>query len=263
MIEELLIFSFLGIFAGLIAGMFGIGGGIIIVPVLVTSFMSLGFEEEIIVHLAIGSSMASIFFTGIASANAHRKKNAINYNMMKPVAFGIIFGALLGAFFALQLEGDILKIIIGSFVILVAIQIGFDFEFKSRNDKPQNIQSYIAGSGIGFLSSILGIGGGIFSVPYFKSSGLSLTSSVGTSAACGIPIAFFGALGYFFMGMNNVLMPSLSYGYIYLPAVFGISITSVFAAQYGARLAHFVSTVTLKRLMLSLMITIAIYMIVI
>ena len=261
MIEELLIFAFLGIFVGLAAGMFGIGGGTLIVPVLVASFLNHGFQEDITVHLALGSSMASIFFTGIASANAHRKKNAINYNMMKPVVFGIIFGALLGAFFALQLEGAILKIIIGSFVILVAIQIGFDIEFKNKSDKPKNIQSYFAGSGIGFLSSILGIGGGIFSVPYFKGSGLSLTSSVGTSAACGIPIAFFGALGYVFMGMSNNSLPSLSYGYIYIPAVFGISITSVFAAQFGARLAHFVSTVTLKRLMLSLMITIAIYMI--
>ena len=93
MIEELIIFSFLGIFVGLVAGMFGIGGGTLIVPVLVASFLNHGFQEDITVHLAIGSSMASIFFTGIASANAHRKKRAINFDILKPVTYGIIFGS--------------------------------------------------------------------------------------------------------------------------------------------------------------------------
>ena len=117
MIEELIIFSFLGVFVGLVAGMFGIGGGTLIVPVLVASFLNHGFQEDITVHLAIGSSMASIFFTGIASANAHRKKRAINFDILKPVTYGIIFGAFLGAIFALQLEGYVLKLIIACSMI--------------------------------------------------------------------------------------------------------------------------------------------------
>ena len=263
MIEELLIFAFLGIFVGLAAGMFGIGGGTLIVPVLVASFLNHGFQEDITVHLALGSSMASIFFTGIASANAHRKKKAIDYNILKPVAFGVIFGALLGAIFALQLEGSILKIIIAIFALLAAIRIGFNIELKSSESKPKKLISYVAGSLIGFLSSILGIGGGMFAIPYFRSAGLSLISSIGTSAACGIPIALFSSLGFFIMGLGNSALPNLSLGYIYLPAVFGISITSVFAAKYGAQIAHYVSTNTLRWLLASLLLSISIYMVVI
>ena len=262
MIEEVLIFISLGIFSGLIAGMFGIGGGTLIVPVLVTCFISLGFEEEIIVHMAIGTSMASIFFTGMASANAHMAKNAIDFQVMRPVVIGIIFGSFLGAVFAIQIAGSLLKIIIGLFALFVAIQMIFDIEL-SKNKKINNGgKSYVAGSFIGFLSSVLGIGGGIFSVPYFKSLGLSLTSSIGTSAACGIPIAIFASFGYILMGFNNPILPDMSFGYIYLPAVLGISLTSIFTASYGAKIAHFVSENILKKLLISLMLLIAIYMIV-
>ena len=260
MIEEVLIFILLGIFSGLIAGMFGIGGGTLIVPVLVTCFIGLGFEEAIIVHMAIGTSMASIFFTGLASANAHMKKNAIDFQVMRAVVVGIIFGSFLGAVFAIQIAGSLLKIIIGLFALFVAIQMIFNIEL-SKNTNNGN-KSYVAGSFIGFLSSVLGIGGGIFSVPYFKSLGMSLTSSIGTSAACGIPIAIFASFGYVLMGLNNSLLPNMSLGYIYLPAVLGISFTSIFTASYGARIAHFISENTLKKLLISLMLLIAIYMMV-
>ena len=258
MIEELLLFAWLGVFAGLVAGMFGVGGGVIIVPVLVASFMGYGFDESIIIHLAIGTSLACIFFTGLSSANAHRKKQAIDFTLFKQVALGITLGALLGAMFAVQLDGNLLKIIIGVFALIMAVQIGFNFTLSLKNNLSKG--PYFVGTGIGFLSSVLGIGGGIFSVPYFKSLGLSMTSSVGTSAACGIPIAFFGALGYFILGISNDSLPSLTSGYIYLPALFGITITSIISAQYGAAIAHYVSEHILKILMVSLMLLISIYM---
>lgn len=259
MIEEFILFAALGVFSGLIAGMFGVGGGVIIVPVLVASFMGYGFDESIIIHLAIGTSLACIFFTGLSSANAHRKKQAIDFTLFKQVALGITLGALLGAMFAVQLDGNLLKIIIGVFALIMAVQIGFNFTLSLKNNLSKG--PYFVGTGIGFLSSVLGIGGGIFSVPYFKSSGLSMTSSVGTSAACGIPIAFFGALGYFILGISNDSLPSLTLGYIYLPALFGITITSIISAQYGAFIAHYVSEYILKILMVSLMLLISIYMI--
>ena len=260
MIEEMIIFISLGVFSGLIAGLFGIGGGTLIVPVLVACFFSMGFEESIIVHLALGTSMACIFFTGLASTNAHKKKNAIDFGVMKPVVIGIIFGSFLGAIFAIQIAGSILKIIIGLFALFVAIQIGFQLELRRRRSDNKST-SYVAGSSIGFLSSILGIGGGIFSVSYFKSSGLSLTTSIGTSAACGVPIAIFASLGYIFVGFNNSVLPPMSIGYIYLPAVIGVSMTSIFTAVYGAKLAHFISEKLLRNLLISLMLTISIYMI--
>ena len=134
MIEEFILFAVLGVFSGLIAGMFGVGGGVIIVPVLVASFMGYGFDESIIIHLAIGTSLACIFFTGLSSANAHRKKHAIDFTLFKQVALGITLGALLGAMFAVQLDGNLLKIIIGVFALIMAVQIGFNFTLSLKNN---------------------------------------------------------------------------------------------------------------------------------
>ena len=131
MFDEIIIFGALGILAGLLAGMFGIGGGLIIVPVLIGTFLSLGFENEIIVHLSIGTSISCIIFTGLASANAHRKKESIDFNQFKPVAIGIAFGALGGALFAVEIEGLILKFSIAVFILLVGIQMLIDIETVS------------------------------------------------------------------------------------------------------------------------------------
>ena len=243
--------------------MFGIGGGLIIVPVLIGTFINLGFDESIIVHLSIGTAISCIIFTGLASANAHRKKKSIDFNHLKPVPSGIKLGALAGALFAVQIEGIFLKITIAIFVLLVGIQILFDIKIYSKRIKPNKPKSVFAGSVIGFLSSMLGIGGGTFSVPYFRASGLKLTTSIGTSAACGIPIAVFGTLGYIIAGIKITELPNLSLGYVYLPALLGVSITSVFAAKYGADLAHYFSQTTLKRLMAMWFFIISIYMILI
>lgn len=259
MIEEFILFALLGIFAGLVAGMFGIGGGIITVPVLVACFISYGFNDSIIIHLAVGTSLACIFFTGLSSAYTHNKKGAIDFLLFRQVALGIIFGAFFGAIFAIQINGHLLKVIIGTFVLLVAIQISFNLNLFAKKNNESNAP-YFVGTGIGFFSSVLGIGGGIFSAPYFKSSGLSMTSSVGTSAACGVPIAFFGALGYILLGFANQQLPKLTLGYIYLPALLGITITSIIAARYGAIIAHYLSENILKKLMVSLMLLISIYM---
>ena len=175
MFDEILIFSALGILAGLLAGMFGIGGGLIIVPVLIGTFTSLGFDNEVIVHLSIGTAIACIIFTGLSSANAHNNKNSINFIHFKPVAIGIIFGAMAGALFAIQIKGIFLKYIIAVFILLVGLQFLLNINLTSKKFTPTNPKSIFAGSIIGFLSSMLGIGGGTFSVPYFKASGLNLT----------------------------------------------------------------------------------------
>ena len=255
-------FAALGVPVGLIAGMFGVGGGIITVPVLIACFLSYNFDNNIVIHLAIGTSLACIFFTGISSANSHRNKQSIDYAMFKPIALGIILGAILGAIFAIQIEGQVLRTIIGCFALLVAIQIGSDFKIAAEKArKKNNKEAYVVGTSIGFLSSILGIGGGIFSVPYLKSSGLTMIKSVGTSAACGIPIAFFGAIGYLILGLDNENLPTYTLGYIYLPALIGVSLSSIVSAKYGAEISHHISEISLRRLMASMMLIISIYMV--
>ena len=126
MFDEILIFGALGILAGLLAGMFGIGGGLIMVPVLIGTFINLGFANEIIIELAIGTAKSCIIFTGLSSANAHRKKNSIDFYQFKPVAIGIIFGAFAGALFAVQIDGLILKLTIASFILIVGLDILLD-----------------------------------------------------------------------------------------------------------------------------------------
>ena len=120
MFDEILIFGALGVLAGLLAGMFGIGGGLIMVPVLIGTFINLGFDDQIIIQLAIGTAISCIIFTGISSANAHRKKDSIDFNQFKPVAIGIIFGAFTGALFAVQVDGVLLKLAIAIFVLIVS-----------------------------------------------------------------------------------------------------------------------------------------------
>ena len=136
MFDEILIFSALGVLAGLLAGMFGIGGGLIIVPVLIGTFTSLGFDSEAIVHLSIGTAIACIIFTGLSSANAHNNKNSINFIHFKPVAIGIIFGAMAGALFAIQIKGLFLKYLIAIFILIVGFQLLFNINLKSKQFMP-------------------------------------------------------------------------------------------------------------------------------
>ena len=176
------------------------------------------------------------------------------------MAIGIIFGALIGALFAIQIKGLFLKYLIAVFILLVGFQLLFNISLTSKQFTPTKPKSIFAGSVIGFLSSILGIGGGTFSVPYFKASGLNLTSAIGTSAACGVPIAIFGTLGYIIAGINKDILPTMSLGYIYLPALLGVSITSIFSAKYGADIAHYLSQSVLRKLMAAWFFIVSIYM---
>ncbi|MDG2091785.1 MAG: sulfite exporter TauE/SafE family protein [SAR86 cluster bacterium] len=259
MLVELLAYLLVGSFAGILAGMFGVGGGIIIVPVLVFVFSFLGFEDSYLVHIAIGTSLATIFFTGISSTRSHYLKGSIDAKAFFPIAIGISFGAILGAFIASSLNGDILRKIIGIFAFLIAIQMMFN---QNRNIKKSTNQivSMLTGVGIGSASSVLGIGGGSFTVPFFKYNGIDMKTAIGTAAACGIPIAFFGSLSFITIGLNEEGLPPLALGFIYMPAMFLISLVSVFTASIGAGMAHAISDKILTILFSTLMIIISTYM---
>ena len=259
MLVELLAYLLVGSFAGILAGMFGVGGGIIIVPVLVFVFSFLGFEDLYLVHIAIGTSLATIFFTGISSTRSHYLKGSIDAKAFFPIAMGISFGAILGAFIASSLDGDMLRKIIGIFAFLIAIQMMFN---QNRNVKKSTNQivSMLTGVGIGSASSVLGIGGGSFTVPFFKYNGIDMKTSIGTAAACGIPIAFFGSLSFITIGLNEEGLPPLALGFIYMPAMFLISLVSVFTASIGAGMAHAISDKILTILFSTLMILISTYM---
>jgi len=182
--------------AGLMAGLLGIGGGLVIVPVLALLFAGQGFAADTIMHFAIGSSLATIVLTSIASFMAHHRRSGVLWAVVRPLTPGIVLGALLGAWLARQVEGPVLAVIFGVFEILIAIQLLWGRQPASRRGLPDRAGLGIAGFVIGAVSAVLGIGGGTLTVPFLLWHRVDIRNAVGTAAACGLPIAFAGAAGF-------------------------------------------------------------------
>lgn len=238
----------LGAGAGLMAGLFGVGGGLIIVPVLMYTFQLTGIPDNIAMHLAIGTSLATIIFTSITSAYTHYTKGHVNWHVVLWLSLGIIFGCVLGGFTASLLQGQTLKIIIGCFVLCMSIQLGFNLKPKASKSLPNSYGLSAAGVLVGWASAIFGIGGGSLIVPFLVFCSLAMQRAVAVSAACGFPIAVSGALSYAYFGWHVEDLPSWSVGYIYLPALVGITATSMIFSRLGAKLAYRLSPVLLRRM---------------
>ncbi|HDZ56461.1 MAG TPA: sulfite exporter TauE/SafE family protein [Pseudomonas xinjiangensis] len=245
---EFLIYLVLGGFAGTLAGLFGVGGGMIIVPVLVYSFAVQGFSTEVLTHMAVGTSLATIAFTSINAIRAHHLKGAVRWPLFVWMTVGIVFGSVLGAVTAALIDGPLLQKIIGVFAIAVAIQMAFDLKPKAGSDVPGKTGLSVAGGFIGWASAIFGIGGGSLTVPFLVWRSVPMQQAVATSSACGLPIAVAGAISFIWTGWEAQPLPDWSVGYVYLPAMVGIAATSMLFAGFGARLAHRLSQRLLKRL---------------
>ncbi|MBU2953992.1 sulfite exporter TauE/SafE family protein [Marinobacter sp. F3R08] len=237
----------LGALAGTLAGLLGIGGGLIIVPVLIFTFGLQGINPEIIPHLAVGTSLATIVFTSVSSIRSHHKHRAVRWDLFRPMTLGIVAGALIGAWTASLLSGRALELVIGVFVMLVGLKMFFEVVPEPGRDVPGSAGLGVAGGGIGWVSAIFGIGGGTLTVPFLSWCNVRMQQAVGTSAACGLPIAVAGALGNIWTGWQDPALPELSAGFIYLPALIGIILTSVLFACVGANLAHRLNARLLKR----------------
>ena len=253
---EFALYLLLGSIAGVLAGLFGVGGGIIIVPVLVLSFTAQGFAPEVLTHLAVGTSLATIAFTSINSIREHHRRGAVQWGLVRWMAPGILVGAAVGGLTAAWIDGPILQKIIGVFAICVAIQLALNLTPKNPRPIPKTPELVAAGGVIGWASAIFGIGGGSVTVPFLVWRSVPMQQAVAASAACGFPIACAGALVFMSTGWQQTQLPEWSLGYIYLPALLGIAITSVFFARFGAKLAHKLSPVLLKRLFALLLIVV-------
>ena len=245
---EFALYLVLGAIAGILAGLFGVGGGIIIVPVLVFSFTAQGFSPEVLTHLAVGTSLATIVFTSINSIREHNRRGAVQWNLFVWLAPGILAGAAVGGVTAALIQGPILQKIIGVFAICVALQLALNLTPKNPRPLPKRPELVAAGGIIGWASAIFGIGGGSVTVPFLVWRSVSIQQAVATSAACGFPIAFAGAVVFMSTGWHESQLPEWSLGFVYLPAVLGIALTSMFFARFGARLAHRLPPLLLKRL---------------
>ncbi|WXL25424.1 sulfite exporter TauE/SafE family protein [Ectopseudomonas mendocina] len=245
---ELLMYLLLGAAAGTLAGLFGVGGGIIIVPVLVLSFTAQGVPTEVLTHLAVGTSLATIIFTSINSVLEHHRKGAVLWPVFVWMTIGILLGAGVGAATAAAIKGPMLQKIIGVFAIIIAIQMALELKPKATRDVPGKPGLIAAGGVIGWASAIFGIGGGSLTVPFLSWRSVPMQKAVATSAACGLPIAIASALSFVWLGWGRAELPEWSLGFVYLPALVGIAIPSMFFARFGARLAHKLSPRLLKRL---------------
>lgn len=237
-----------GIFAGLTAGLFGVGGGLVVVPILVFVFESQGFPPAVLTHMAVATSLATIVFTSLSSVYNHHKRGAVLWKLFKPMSLGIALGAILGVMTVVQLDGWLLKKMFGMFAVTVALRMFFKSSDTLGLALPGTPVLVCVGGFIAWFSAIFGIGGGTLSVPYLSRFRIEMKEVVGTAAACGLPIAVFATMSNMFMGQSIAERPEWSLGLIYLPALLGVSVCSVYFARVGARLAHHLSPKLLKNL---------------
>ncbi|MFT5880000.1 MAG: putative membrane protein YfcA [Moritella sp.] len=253
-----ILYLVLGAAAGLIAGLFGVGGGLIIVPALIFSFSLQGLSADVLTQVAIGTSLATIVFTSLSAIKTHHSKGAIDWPLVKRLTLGIVAGVVLGSLLADYLPGELLQTIIGIYALIVAVQMGFDLKPKADHVLPKGAGLSVAGGIIGFISALFGIGGGSLTVPYLSWCRVEMRNAVATSSACGLPIAVVGLFSYMMTGWGKAGLPEYSLGYIYLPAFFGIIITSTLFAKQGAKLAHLLPSHVLKRYFAILLLCVAI-----
>jgi uncharacterized membrane protein YfcA len=253
--------ALLGIATGFLAGLLGIGGGMLMVPFITIILSGRGVAPGLAVKMAIATSMATIIFTSISSVRAHHKRGAVRWDIVRGLAPGIILGGLVASFgvFAL-LKGSVLAIVFGLFVGFSATQMFLDRKPKPTRQMPGMAGQLAAGGFIGFLSGLVGAGGGFISVPFMAWCNVAIHNAVATSAALGFPIAVVNVAGYALSGQGVEGLPPASFGYIWLPALAVIAACSVFTAPLGARAAHALPVGKLKRVFGSVLYVLAAYM---
>jgi uncharacterized protein len=228
-----------GVAAGFIAGLLGVGGGIVIVPVLYFVLGALGVDEEVKMHVAVGTSLSTIVFTSFASFRAHSRKGAVDFELLRSWAPGIVAGVIIGSFLASVFSGDVLTAIFGTIALIVAFYMAFSKpEWRVFSGLPTGILKHAVAAVIGTVSALMGIGGGTLSVPTLTLCGYPIHRAVGTAAAIGFAIGVPGTIGFIIAGWGREGLPPLSLGYVSLLGLILILPTSMLLAPWGARAAH-------------------------
>lgn len=251
MLNELLFYEIMtylctGALVGISAGLLGIGGGLLIVPVLSTAFLVFLPATDVI-HLAIGTSLATILVTSFASVRAHHKLHAVRWDIVKLLVAGVLLGSFLGGWSSQFFDSHLLSTLFGLLELTIGIYMILALNTCPHRQLPGVAGNSASGGVIGWLSSLVGIGGGTLTTPYLQWNNVQIHQAIATSAAISLPIALAGTIGYLLAGLNASNLPQYATGYIYWPAFFGIVVASYFTAPIGARWAHRLPVRTLKR----------------
>jgi uncharacterized membrane protein YfcA len=263
--EGIWMFPLLGAVAGVLAGLLGVGGGLVLVGALAWLLPLYGVPKEAAMHAALASSLASIVLTATSSAYAHHGRGSVLWPTVKWMVPGLLLGGWLGSGIAVKLDDQVLRWVVAGYCLLAAAQLLFG---KTRvgaegvmAPPPTGLPMIVAGTGIGAVSAVVGIGGGSMTVPLLVWRGIAPVRAVGTSSACGVAIGLASAVGYALHAPTGAL-PEYSVGYVYLPAAIGVAVASVLSAPYGMRLAHRISGLALKRVFALFLVTVAVTLLV-
>jgi uncharacterized membrane protein YfcA len=257
LLAELLV---LGIATGFLAGLLGIGGGMLMVPIMTLLLTHEGLPAQHVVKMAIATSLATICFTSVASVRSHHARGAVRWDVVKLLAPGIVIGSLAGAQLTKALPSAVLAVLFAVFVAFSGTQMLLDRKPKPTRQLPQGAGMLGSGAGIGVLSALVGAGGGFISVPFMEWCNVPIHNAVATSAALGFPIALAGTVGYIVAGWSLPEMPPGALGYIYMPALVALAAASVVTAPLGAHVAHGLDMRQLKRVFAILLYVLAAYM---
>jgi len=248
----------IGLCAGFLAGLFGIGGGALMVPLLAMAFGAHGLAPEHVLHLALGTSMATIIFTSISSARAHDRHGAVEWAVVARIVPGILLGAMIGTLIAARVSSRGLAVFFALFLLYVAAQMVVNIRPRpAARQLPGTLGMLSVGTLIGALSALVAIGGGTLTVPFLTWCNVRVQTAIGTSAAVGIPIAIGGSIGYVWNGLHAANLPPYSFGFIYLPALVFVMSASIVMAPVGARLAHRLPVSQLRRYFALLLVLLA------
>ena len=260
MATALIVYLALGVVAGILAGLLGVGGGLVLVAALAWLLPSMGVPQDAAMHAALASSLASIVLTAAASARAHAKRGSVLWPTVAWMVPGLLLGGWLGSGVAVKIDGDVLRYIVAGYCLVAAAQLLLGQARDGTGEAlpaPRGAVMSAAGVGIGAVSAVVGIGGGSMTVPLLVWRGIAPVRAVGTSSACGVAIGLASAVGYAVHAPAGAL-PQHAIGYVYLPAAIGVAMASVLAAPYGTRLAHRLNGQTLKRVFAGFLVTVAV-----
>lgn len=247
-IELLVLMLILGSFVGVMAGLLGIGGGLIVVPALLILLPQAGIDAAISMNIALATSLATIIVTSGSSALNHLKLGNVDMFVIKWLMPGVVIGGFIGANIAEWIPADYLPKVFGVIVLCLALQMLLSMKIITQRSMPASGLTAFYGSLIGLVSSLAGIGGGSLTVPFLNRHGVEMRKAVGSSSVCGCVLAISGMIGFILNGYSADNLPAYSLGYVYLPALAAIASTSMLTTRVGAKLATSLPTTVLKKI---------------